>query len=332
MGRITKISTVGMSREDWLAERRKSLGGSDIGAILGLNRWRSPYSVWADKRGLLPDQEDTEAMRTGRDLEPYVLQRFREASGLKTRHVNAILRNSDYPHLHANVDSMVVGMSAGVEAKTASALNTRLFRGEEFPASYYAQCVTYLAVTGSLRWYLAVLIMGREFRIYQLTRIEDDPVPEWCESSVYIPQDELDALAMQAARFWLMVENGTPPPVDGAQSTTEALDAIYSDDEDTEADLADLHDDVAALIAVQDRIKALKAVAENYKNIIKDRMQTATRGSSALATVTWRTQLRRTLDVKRLTADHPEIPLANYYNTTKSRVFKLTPAKKEGGN
>ena len=135
---------------------------------------------------------------------------------------------------------------------------------------------------------------------------------------------------MQAARFWQMVEAGTPPAVDGAQSTTEALDAIYQDDEDAEADLSDLHDDVAALIAVQDRIKALKTVAENYKNIIKDRMQTATRGSSALATVTWRTQLRRTLDVKRLAADHPEIELSAYYNTTKSRVFKLTPAKKEG--
>ena len=330
MRRITKISTVGMSREDWLAERRKSLGGSDVGAILGLNRWRSPYSVWADKRGLLPDEPENEAMRTGRDLEPYVLQRFREASGLKTRRVNAIIRNSDFPHLHANVDSMVVGQSAGVEAKTASALNTRLFRGAEFPGSYYAQCVTYLAVTEAVRWYLAVLIMGREFKIYQLTRIQSDTCPDWCESSVYVPQDELDALAMQAARFWQMVEAGTPPPVDGAQSTTEALDAIYSDDEDTEADLADLHDDVAALIAVQDRIKALKAVADGYKNIIKDRMQTATRGASALATVTWRTQLRRTLDVKRLAADHPEIEIANYYNTSKSRVFKLTPAKKEG--
>ena len=319
-----------MSREDWLAERRKSLGGSDVGAILGLNRWRSPYTVWADKRGLIPDEPDNEAMRVGRDLEPYVLQRFREASGLRTRHVNAILRNSDYPHMHANVDSMVVGMAAGVEAKTASALNTRLFRGAEFPASYYAQCVTYLAVTEAQRWYLAVLIMGREFRIYQLTRIVADPVPEWCESSVYIPPTELEQLKAAAAAFWDRVEYGTPPPVDASESTGEALGAIYPVSEDEEIDLTDLHDAVAALIAVNDRIKVLKSVAEGYKNIIKERMQVATRGSSALGTITWKTQLERTLDVKRLAADHPEIELANYYNISKSRVFKLTPAKKEG--
>ena len=67
---ITKIPTAGMNHNDWLAERRKSLGGSDMGAVLGLNRFRSPYSVWADKTGKLPDTADSEAMRIGRDLEP----------------------------------------------------------------------------------------------------------------------------------------------------------------------------------------------------------------------------------------------------------------------
>ena len=319
-----------MSREDWLQERRKSLGGSDMGAILGLNHWRSPYTVWADKRGLLPDQEDNEAMRTGRDLEPYVLQRFREASGLKTRRVNAIIRNSDFPHLHANVDSMIVGQNAGVEAKTASALNTKLFRDAEFPASYYAQCVTYLAVTGADRWYLAVLIMGREFKIYQLTRIVDDSLPPWCESSVYVSPDELDALSYASDRFWALVENGTPPTIDSAKSTAETLDAVFSSPEDEEVDLADLHDDVAALIVVQDRIKALKEVAEGYKNRIKAEMEDATRGISSLATVTWKPQYRRVLDVGRLQGDHPEIDLGQYFKTTISRTFKVQPIKQKG--
>lgn len=328
MGTITKISTKDMSREQWLEERRHSLGGSDVGAILGLNRWRSPYSVWADKMGLLPDEPDTESMRIGRDLEPYALSRFREASGLSTRHVNAIIRNSDYPHLHANVDSMIVGMSAGVEAKTASALNTRLFNGNEFPGSYYAQCVTYIAVTDSKRWYLAVLIMGREFKIYQLTRIPDDPCPDWCESSVFVPQEELDALKAQAAAFWEMVENETPPPVDGTQSTTEAVDTMYSGwDDDLEIDLEPVRDEVAGLIAVNDRIKALKEVAEAYKNVIKDRMRTASRGSSPLATVTWRNQTRRVLDIKRLQSEHPEIVLNDYFNVSASRVFRIQPVR-----
>ena len=48
---IEKISTIGMSRERWLEIRRGSIGGSDAGALLGLNPYNSPYSLWAEKTG-----------------------------------------------------------------------------------------------------------------------------------------------------------------------------------------------------------------------------------------------------------------------------------------
>ena len=54
---ITKIKT--NTREEWLAERKKSLGGSDMGAILGLSEYSSPYTVWAEKLGKLPRQKKT---------------------------------------------------------------------------------------------------------------------------------------------------------------------------------------------------------------------------------------------------------------------------------
>lgn len=318
-----------MTREDWLQERRKSLGGSDMGAVLGLNRWRSPYTVWAEKCGMLEDQPDSEAMRIGRDLEPYVLQRFQEASGYKTKHVNAIIRNSSFPHLHANVDSMVVGQSAGVEAKTASALNARVFRDGEFPATYYAQCVTYLAVTNSARWYLAVLVMGREFKIYQLTRIEDDLVPEWCESSVYVPQAEIDALNDAANAFWERVENGDPPPTDETKSTTDTLDSIYHADEE-EADLEALEATVSLLLEVTAKMKELKELSDGYKNEIKGFMKEASAGRSSLAKITWREQGKRSFDAKKLEEDHPELDLSPYYKTTISRVFRVSPVKTKG--
>ena len=59
---MQKISTRGMSREEWLEERKKSLGGSDMGAVLGLNRYRSPYTVWAEKTGRIGEEPENEAM------------------------------------------------------------------------------------------------------------------------------------------------------------------------------------------------------------------------------------------------------------------------------
>ena len=48
---IRKVSTRGMSREEWLMQRRKTIGGSDAAGIVGLSKWASPFSVWAEKTG-----------------------------------------------------------------------------------------------------------------------------------------------------------------------------------------------------------------------------------------------------------------------------------------
>ena len=74
MARII-ISTKDMPREEWLEYRRLGIGGSDAGAIIGMNPYATPYSVWADKTGRLPEKEDNEAMRQGRDFEDYVAKK-----------------------------------------------------------------------------------------------------------------------------------------------------------------------------------------------------------------------------------------------------------------
>ena len=90
---ITKIPFT--DRINWLELRRNAIGGSDAAAILGLSKWSSPLAVYADKLGLVPEREDNEAMRQGRDLEEYVASRFTEATGLKVRRENHILVNDE---------------------------------------------------------------------------------------------------------------------------------------------------------------------------------------------------------------------------------------------
>ena len=133
MKNLTKISTANMSRQEWLDLRRQSIGGSDAVAIIGLNPWSTPYAVWADKIGKLPEQEDNEAMRQGRDLEDYVAKRWCEATGKKVRMNNAILKNSRYPWAHANIDRDVIGENAGLECKTTSIMNLKKFKNGEYP-------------------------------------------------------------------------------------------------------------------------------------------------------------------------------------------------------
>lgn len=330
MGKFEKISVLGMDREDWLKERQKSIGGSDIGALLGLNRYRSPYTVWAEKTGLLPEQPDNEAMRQGRDLEDYVAKRFSERSGKQAARYNYLLRSHDCPHLHANIDRRIFGEKAGLECKTASALNMKVYAGGQFPESYYAQCVSYLAVTGWDRWYLAALVLNKAFFVYQLTTIEDDITPDWCDGSVYVPKSEIDALKQLAADFWdKYVEIGTPPPVDGSDSTTGSIKAIFQED-GGEVELFGREGSLSAYFQLMDTKKDIERQIEEIKQLLMLDMGEASRARCGRYKVSWAGQQRRTLDGAKVKKLYPNIDLEPCYKTTYVRPFKIAEEKTEG--
>lgn len=325
--KMQKISTLGMSREDWLEERKKSLGGSDMGAVLGLNRYRSPYTVWAEKTGRIGEEPENEAMRVGRDLEPYVASRFEEASRKSVRRMNYLLRREDCPHLHANIDRQILGESSGLECKTASALNLKRYEGGDFPESYYAQCVTYLAVTGWERWFLAALVLGKGFYCYQITTVPDDYVPGWCESSVYVSPDEIAALKRCAADFWHdYVEADSPPPMDGDASTTEALETIYEGG-GGEVELFGRERLVEQYQYLMSRKKAIENGADAIKQQLMNDLGDNERGYCGRFTVDWKGQSRQTFDARAFAKDHPEMDLSGYYKTTNFRKFAVKEDK-----
>ena len=108
-----KISLHGKSEEEWLRIRKNGIGGSDAGAIVGLNPYRSAMNVYLDKISDNVEQETTEAIRCGHDLEQYVAERFCEATGKKVHRSNYMYRSIEYPFLQADVDRLVVGEDAG---------------------------------------------------------------------------------------------------------------------------------------------------------------------------------------------------------------------------
>ena len=324
MGLIKRTSIVDMSREDWLAERRKAIGGSDASAILRLNPYTTPYALWADKTGRLPDKEDNEAMRQGRDLEQYVVDRFSEVSGRRCRRVNAILTNTDYPYSSANIDREVVGESAGLECKTTSVLNLKKFRDGEFPDTYYCQCVHYLAVTQWTRWYLAVLVLNKGFMVYQLTRAENDEKPDWCESSVYVSDGEIRALMGAESAFWTRyVIPDIPPPADGLKPTSETISALYPVGGEKKVISLDCENTFRSYVARKQQIAALKVEQERFEQVLKKAMGAHERGECGKFTVTWKPSERRTFDHKKFEKENPDMDLSPYYKLSAYRRFEV---------
>ena len=304
---LKKISTLDMPHEEWLRHRQRSIGGSDAAAIVGLSAYVSPYTVWADKLGKIPPSEDNEAMRQGRDLEQYVAERFAEATGKKVRRENNILINPDFPFAHANVDRIVIGEDAGLECKTTNQLNLKKFKNGEFPDHYYVQCMHYMMVTGCSKWYLAVLVLGREFLWFE---IESD-------------EEEIAALAQSEQEFWQCVEQGAPPAADGSKSTTDTIQTMFPDSSESSVSLFSFDNMLTQREDIKRSIGDLKALQDEIENKIKAYMQDASRGESDKYRVTWSTSERSSFDSKRFAADHPEMDLSKYFKTTKSRIFRV---------
>lgn len=285
---ITKKSVIDMTRDEWLQERKKGLGGSDAATVIGLNSFSSRLYLYADKKGLVEEKETSEAMRLGNDLEEYVAQRWAEATGKKVRRNNHILYNDKYPWAFANIDREVVGEKAVLEIKTTSLRNKTDFEGGAIPPYYYAQITHYLAVTGYEKAYLAVLVLNKGFYHFEIERNED----------------EINALMKEEEAYWSnYIVPGIPPDADGSDSSQDILDT-FERGEGTEI-LVGMDEVFDQLSETDEQIKELNKHKDLLRQTIIQALGDKTRGDSYRWTCTYLPQSRTSIDSKLLKEKFP---------------------------
>lgn len=280
------------NHEEWKKQRLHGIGGSDAGAVLGFNSYKSPYALWCEKTGRIVDDEDNEAMRVGRDLEQYVAERFCEATGKKVKKSTYSFQSKDYPFMLANVDRLIVGEDAGLECKTASALNRTKWDKGDIPATYYAQCMHYMAVTGAKRWYIAILVMGKEFHWFTVERDEE----------------EIKALIEAEEDFWNLVERDVAPNVDDSESTSEAISERYAMDNGDCCNLvADREEILDELMILKDQKSKLEKEIAFKENLLKDEIKDYQKAICGNYIINWKTSFTERVDSKLLKEKFPEV-------------------------
>ena len=307
----TMISTLNMSREEWLRLRKTGLGGSDAGAICGLNPYSSPMKVYQDKTCENMSDLDNEPMRQGRDLEDYVARRFMEATGLKVRRSNMMYRSDAHPFMIADVDRLVVGEDAGLECKTASAYNADKWKDGQVPMHYLIQCCHYMAVTGRSAWYIAVVILGQEFKYAKIAR--DDAMIA-------------NLIAIEEA-FWNnhIIPRIMPPP-DGSRACDEVLEQYFHRARKESAiPLVGFDEKLNRRTELLGQIAELEREQKQIEQEVKLFMQDNEIASSDCYRVSWTNVDTARLDTKRLKAEKPEI-YQDFTKTTSSRRLTIKAA------
>ena len=162
-----------------LKNRELSIGGSDIGAILGLSKFRTPLEVWMEKTGKEARQLDSLPLRFGSFAEEFVASEYSRVTRYELLHDESIYIHPTHPMMSAHVDRFILGNGLNkpatrlLECKTANPFA----RGEwgepgtdQVPMSYLCQCIWYMAITGIAQCDLAVLFGNSDFRIYEVAR------------------------------------------------------------------------------------------------------------------------------------------------------------------
>lgn len=300
------------TREQWLEQRLKGIGGSDAGALLGFNQYKSAYTLWCEKTGRVHKDVDNEAMRLGRDLEDYVAQRFAEDTGKKVRKSSFSYQSKEYPFMLANVDRFIQGEDAILECKTTSALTRTKYDKGDIPASYYAQCMHYLAVTGCKKAYIAVLVLGKNFYWFEIERNEE----------------EIQALIESEKAFWECVTSDSEPNIDSSDSTSESLGMMYSDSNNNEPiEMFGMDEKVHKYLEISEQIKNLEKEKKLIENELKHDLGECENGYVEGYIVNWKPFTTSRLDTSKLKKEHPDI-YDEYSKESTSRRFNVKEVNK----
>lgn len=202
------------SREAWLEARRRGIGGSDAGAVIGVNKYRSNVDAWKEKTGLIVPEDvgDKPAVKFGKEAEQHIRALFTlEHPELTVEyHEFYMYFQPERPWLYATLDGELTDENnrRGIlEIKTATIQNAAGWNEwkDGIPQSYYAQVLHQLAATG---WDFVIL---NAYLRTPYSRTAARLVERSIERSEV--GDDIDYLIEHEAEFWKAVKTKQRPPL-----------------------------------------------------------------------------------------------------------------------
>lgn len=283
------------TRQEWEATRRAGIGGSDVAAILGLDRYKSPRHVYEAKHGR-PDDVTSESAEIGTEIEDFIAYLFSKRSGVKVGSPPGTLVHVERPWMRVNVDRYTYDDYGNVTG-LLECKNRSEFQADDWedgvPDSPAIQTHWGMAVGGWDHGYVAALVGGNKLRWHRLERDEEligylvDHCGRWFERHVV---------------------EGFPPPADGLEATTDLLAKLWSVKAETvaEVDLAKAKELRARRADLKARAEALaeeQRAVENEMRLLNADCEVAKAGGK----VAWSWKANGTFAAKRFAAAEPEL-------------------------
>jgi len=268
-----------------LERRKKHLGSSDIAAILGLDRFKSAYDVWASKTDRLPDDSGNAATKAGQYFENGVLEYAEENLGNLIRNQYRSVKGSGIP-IGTNVDAIVVQTGEPVEAKTAGLFGPLMDHWgnentDEVPDRVIIQASVHMLCTESELCHIAAFLGGRGFVPFVIRR--DETI--------------INVVSETAVNFWeKFVLTDTPP--DNSLPSVSTVKRLRREPKS----IVQIDDSLVDVwLAAKEAAKAANALKEQTQTEVLAALGDAEAGSCTQGFVTYYEQSRKETIVKAST-------------------------------
>jgi putative phage-type endonuclease len=306
------FDTESATEKQWLDFRRTGIGGSDIGAIAGINKYASALDIYAQK---VSDYsvEETESMHWGKCLEDSIATEYQKRhQDSDVRRVKAVLRHQTDSIAIVNLDRIIMraGMPTGVlEIKTASEYSAKNWIDGQVPDQYMAQVQWQLYVTGLTWGVVAVLIGGRRYMEIDVER--NDAI--------------ISALVSVAHQFWNMHVLSGIAPNPSQSSDEKILSDIY---EKSNGLIISLPDSAQSLISDFQRASDQVAYWDEQKDLagakLKALLGDNEQGIVGDSIVSWKsTKDSESFDAKAFKAANPDLARSFTFKKPGSRRFTV---------
>lgn len=295
--------------DDWHTLREKRIGGSDVGAILGVNPYKSIIDVYIDKTEGSTFKGNN-ATHWGHMLESTIIKEF------ASRHKELQVFDAPFSivdnFLIANLDAVLRDKENGnfgvLEIKTTSLWNKKEWEEDTIPQSYYAQVQHYLMLTGYKFAYVAVLIGGQEYKEFKVERNEED----------------IELIRSKATEFYKEnILKQIPPMPDGSDAYMEYLKKKALDVEnDTVVEFVDLEEKAQKVKDIGKEISNLKKEQDLLKEQIMLELINNGTQKGVAGKIKFNIQTRKTADLEAMIEANAE--LVAKYKELESKYQKVS--------
>lgn len=132
-----KIINLTQGSNLWLEFRRSKIMASDCPIILGHSEYCTPFQLFQRKLGLIPEQEETPAMRRGKELEPIARNKFENDCGIMM--TPFVIESGSNEWLAASTDGFSFADNSILEIKCNGKKNHDIALGGEVPYTHWLQ-------------------------------------------------------------------------------------------------------------------------------------------------------------------------------------------------